>query len=347
MNARTSHNDLATILRESSSSNRRLHDVRDVLPGNDISSARSVEELLQLAGLNWKANMAKVQYNPVLAGDDPNDKRIVAPFEVADRRVIYRDDTGLDLGVNSDHYKSFQPLDAATFFMDVCERHGFQLERGCAFKGGKVIFLRAQVGKALRIHGNDVVQGELSFVTSFDGSLASTFRFGTLRQICLNGLTVGADIVPVVRVAHRSIVDTANVKIKLGLEGVFEKFEEQATIMADTQVNNRQAIEFFMAVYHDMKAQELVEAQVSAQKLAQRVDETIARLAQHFIASPGSQLSSAKNTVWGLVNAVTYDVDHVINARSNENRAFSALFGQGEKLKNKAWDLAREFARAA
>jgi phage/plasmid-like protein (TIGR03299 family) len=300
--------------------------------GADISNATSREDWMATAGMNWKAEMADVMYR---AKGDPR------LFTVEDKKVIYRDDTGLDLGVTSDHFKMFQPHDVAYFFEDLCQRHGFVLDRAGTFKGGKVIFARAKVGNALRIHGNDIVVGTVSLVTSFDGTVATTIRFGTLRLICLNGLMVGEDIVPVIKVKHRSIVNPTQVKLQLGLTGVYERFETEADRMASTRVNERQAIEYFMQVYYDMKSEQMVDAQTDKQA---KIDETIARLARHFIASPGAQLASAKGTAWGLLNAVTYDVDHVANARSFENRAYSALLGPGEKLKQKARDLALSLA---
>lgn len=303
--------------------------------GNDISQATDLPSWMARADLSWEAKQAMVRYTP--AGFE-NQKM----FEVEDKRVIYRSDTGLDLGVTSDHYKMFQPLQVGEFFQDLVDRHGFSLDRAGTFKGGKVIFARAKVGRTLRIHGNDVVEGEVQLVTSFDGSLATMIRFGTKRLICTNGLTVGADIVPVVKVNHRSIVDVGAAKIKLGLDGVFEAFEAQADRMASTKVSERQAIDFFLQVYHDMKAEAIVDTQVE-----NKTDKTIARLARHFIAAPGAELQSAKGTVWGLLNAVTYDVDHAINARNEESRTFSSLFGAGEKIKNKALELANNLARAA
>lgn len=328
MNAMTNtRSDKARVRRERSSLIATMNDV-----GADISNATSREDWLRTADLGWTARMADVMFRT------HNDPRLAT---VDDRKVIYRDDTGLDLGITSDHFKMFQPDDVGYFFEDLCQRHGFVLDRAGTFKGGRVIFARAKVGRALRIHGNDLVEGTVNLVTSFDGSIATTIRFGTLRLICTNGLMVGEDIVPVIKVKHRSIVNPTEVKLKLGLTGVYERFETEADRMASKQVNERQAIEFFMQVYHDMKAEQLVDAQTDKTK---KIDETIARLAQHFIAAPGSQLPSAKGTVWGLLNAVTYDVDHAINARSFENRTFSSLFGPGEKLKQKARDLALSLA---
>ena len=54
----------------------------------------------------------------------------------------------------------------------------------------------------------------------------------------------------------------------------------------------------------------------------------------------GSDLVSAKNTAWGLVNAVTEYVDHHRRARSQDNRLDSAWFGQGAVLKQRALSTA-------
>ena len=54
----------------------------------------------------------------------------------------------------------------------------------------------------------------------------------------------------------------------------------------------------------------------------------------------GSDLSTAKGTAWGLVNAVTEYVDHHQKANSQSNRLQSAWFGRGNKLKTAAFDKA-------
>ena len=50
-----------------------------------------------------------------------------------------------------------------------------------------------------------------------------------------------------------------------------------------------------------------------------------------------ADLSSAKGTAWGLVNAVTEYADHSKRARSNDHRLDSAWFGPGAQLKQAAW----------
>ena len=53
-------------------------------------------------------------------------------------------------------------------------------------------------------------------------------------------------------------------------------------------------------------------------------------------AGRGSELASAKNTAYGLLNAVTEFVDHERRARSTDNRLDSAWFGKGAQIKQRA-----------
>lgn len=309
-------NDLRVSAPPSNGFNRR--------PGIKIQPGESVDAWTKRAGLAWEAKKT-----PCLFDDGEG-------VASCDRNaVIYRSDTRAPLGVVGKNFKIFQPRDVVNFYDDLVKRHGFTLTEAGCFKGGKIVWAKAETGDVMRVHGNDVLQGYVLLSTSFDGSLATTARFSTLRIVCMNGLTVGEDIAPVVRISHRSVFDADAAKIKLGVGDAFVRFQEQANAMASKHVDTRQAIEFFLEVYHSMKSEQIVNAQAE-----KTTDKTIERLAQHFLASPGAEMASAKGTVWGLLNAVTYDIDHARRARSDENRDTSAMFGDGERIKNKARELA-------
>ena len=62
------------------------------------------------------------------------------------------------------------------------------------------------------------------------------------------------------------------------------------------------------------------------------------------ISSPGSALSSARGTLWGAVNGVTWYADRLARTRSESNRLFSTWFGTGDELKTKALHAAAELA---
>jgi uncharacterized protein DUF932 len=55
-----------------------------------------------------------------------------------------------------------------------------------------------------------------------------------------------------------------------------------------------------------------------------------------FRSAPGQELNSARETLWGAVNAISYYVDHV-GRRNTADRLDNAWFGSGSALKDKAW----------
>ena len=63
--------------------------------------------------------------------------------------------------------------------------------------------------------------------------------------------------------------------------------------------------------------------------------------------SPGANLSSARGTWWGAVNAVTYVVDHQKKSLAEGNALHSAWFGSGANTKRKALTKAVEYANVA
>ena len=71
-----------------------------------------------------------------------------------------------------------------------------------------------------------------------------------------------------------------------------------------------------------------------------------ARLKELIETGKGADLSTAKGTYWGLVNAVTEFVDHDRpykgrNKRNEDEVRFeSTAWGAGSELKQKAWNLA-------
>jgi phage/plasmid-like protein (TIGR03299 family) len=63
-----------------------------------------------------------------------------------------------------------------------------------------------------------------------------------------------------------------------------------------------------------------------------------------IVSSPGANLSTAKDTLWGAVNGVTYYADHAAKTRSDGNRMFSSWFGPNETLKRDAVTIAADMA---
>ena len=84
-------------------------------------------------------------------------------------------------------------------------------------------------------------------------------------------------------------------------------------------------------------------------KVIDPTDGQLTRIAEDIklatISSPGSQLESARGTLWGAVNGVSWFCDHE-RGRSADTRLVSAWFGDSASLKVKAMSVALEMAVA-
>ena len=60
-----------------------------------------------------------------------------------------------------------------------------------------------------------------------------------------------------------------------------------------------------------------------------------------FSKAPGQELQSASMTAWGLLNAVTYIIDHHLGS-NQDSRLRQAWFGPNAKIKKRAFSLALE-----
>ena len=74
---------------------------------------------------------------------------------------------------------------------------------------------------------------------------------------------------------------------------------------------------------------------------------TVASLLRIFGHGVGQDTDSARNTAWGLVNAVTRFYDHERSSRTQDNRLDTAWFGDGSLIKQRAWADALELSMAA
>ena len=97
-------------------------------------------------------------------------------------------------------------------------------------------------------------------------------------------------------------------------------------MMADRPMKVKEASLFFESLLNPREGKVLTAT-------AQREHEALMGL---FSSAPGQDFATAKETLWGAVNATTYYVDHV-RKKSAGDRLDSSWFGAGCALKDKAW----------
>jgi phage/plasmid-like protein (TIGR03299 family) len=302
--------------------------------GADMGTNTDMSEWRKRAGLNWEALTAPCQFE--IPGH-------MAPGFVPDRKVLYRSDTNHALSVVGSRYQIVQPVDVIDFYKDLCSQYGFEMETAGALKGGRIIWALAATGENARISGNDAMKGYVLMSTSFDGTMATSLKHTSVRVVCNNTLQMSNADKSAISFSHSTTFNADKARTALGIGGTqWADFVDQAQELALVPVTPTQSVEFFMNVYHGIVKgeQTLTPAQEKS------VEKTVKRLVGQYLHAPGADLKSASGTAWGLVNAVTHDIDFERRARNSDNRLTSAWYGDGASIKAKAWEAANALIAA-
>jgi len=298
--------------------------------GDKLPDRAPIETWLKAAQLEWELKRLPVQY---LA-----DGKLRT---MDDRFVLVRSDTHGALSVVSGNYQIVQPREVLEFYRDLMDLYEYTLETAGALDGGRKVWALAKTGMSGTADpddGKDRLTAYVLLATSCDKTLATTAAFTSIRVVCQNTLFFAMEDIktgrqPQIKVPHNLHFDADRMKQSLGLMDVaWSGFVEKVRKMAIYPMKSAEASSFFedLLLEKDDKA---------LSKKARREHEAINAL---FGSAPGQDLPTAKETLWGAVNAVTYYADHV-RSGSTGDRLDSAWFGTGYALKEKAWVKASKF----
>ena len=213
------------------------------------------------------------------------------------KKTLVRSDTGTALSVVSEAFKPVQPKEIMEFYRDLTDKAGFELETAGVLKGGAKYWALASMGKEAKVL-DDRIKGYLLLGSACDGSMATTAMFTSVRVVCNNTLGFAMQEAEsgkaknVVKVYHRSEFVMDKVKAQLGLAATsWSSFISRVEHWSEMQVTPDQAKAYFdtMASYNTTDGDTVISKKVS-EKL----------MSLYSGAGMGSELKSAKNTVWGL-----------------------------------------------
>ena len=307
--------------------------------GFTVKPDATIDEWAQAAGLNFtvlKGSLLFRDAEGVLreAGKDLN------------RTVLYRSDTFAPLSVMSgNRYKIHQPDAILGFIGEVSRETGWPVNTAGSLYGGRKIWALLKLPEEFELPGGDKVVGHLLAATSFDGSSGSEFRFVSERVVCANTLqmALGENAKHRAVVYHDSLIDPKRVKADLGMisEPIWSKFIETAKRLTEIKLSRDEAVHILRVVY-DRGPIESIATRIPDEQFV--LENEVARrvLSLYDGAGIGSNLASAMNTGWGLVNAVTQNVDHF--GKNRNTRLNSAWFGPGAALKAAVVDAVLDVA---
>ena len=266
--------------------------------GQKLEEGATIEQWQVAAGMDWEIKSTPVTYSAELAS---------VHFErsIADRKVLYRSDSGDALSVVSNGYHEVQPKEVLEFFRDLVDENGFKIHTAGTLRGGKRMWALAETGKYGEVSNGDGVGGFLLLSTSADRTLATTARFTTVRVVCNNTLTMAhGNNANTVSFNHMQRFDHARVKAQLGnaVES-FGSFMNMARYLRERQIGGIKAEKFLVDLLSKIET-----PLVNGIGDHKPFDITKNRAAQEIgklYAGDALGAHMAGHTAWGMLNAVT------------------------------------------
>lgn len=320
--------------------------------GNQLIPNQPIEIWAQQAGMDWRIESSNVSY----MAKNERGQSIIMPYE--EQRVLYRSDTHAPLSVVSQRYQEVQPKQILEFYRDLTEQSGFELETAGVLKGGKKFWALAKTGKTSALKGKDVSNGYILLATACDGTLATTAQFTSIRVVCNNTLAIALkgqnSSTGVVKVPHSTKFDAEKIKQQLGISvRAWEEHMYEMKQLSQRKVTQQEAAAYFDAVFNNTSLSIAEQDEgiiqfyrnVANQNQSKEKSEPNGRAMFKVMTmfngnGRGAELSSAKDTAYGLLCSITEFTDHERRAMSQDHRLDSAWFGAGAGLKQRGLEQA-------
>ena len=318
--------------------------------GHPLTPNQSIEVWAQQAGMDWRIESSDVSY----MAQNQRGQNIIMPFE--EQRVLYRSDTHAPLSVVSQRYQEVQPKQILEFYRDLTEQSGFELETAGVLKGGKKFWALARTGQSFALKSKDVSNGYILLATACDGTLATTAQFTSIRVVCNNTLAIALkgqnSSAGVVKVPHSTKFDAQKIKQQLGISvRAWEDHMYEMKQLSQRKVSQSEAAAYFDAVFNNTNLSTMEQDEGIIQfyrNVATKADNktepngrAMSKVMTMFNGhGRGAELSSAKDTAYGLLCSITEFADHERRAMSQDHRLDSTWFGAGAGLKQRGLEQA-------
>jgi phage/plasmid-like protein (TIGR03299 family) len=301
--------------------------------GTRLTEPPTAQEAMIASGLDYAVELRNLQ--------------TIHGTTVLQRKATIRADTGQVLGVVGNNYQPIQNSQAFSFLDALVAKGQVRYHTAGALGHGERIWLLAKLPKDIRVNQtDDLINKFLLLSNTHDGTTALRVLFTPIRVVCQNTLNLAERQGTGQGIAIQHKGDLAT-KIReaqrvLGLTHRFyEVAEAKINHLASHQPTVQQVYTYFEQVYPDPSDADNA-----------RVKRVRDNLVSLFESGVGQGMSGIRGTTWAAYNAVTEWVDHHRPTRSSHpderasRRLNSAWFGEGARIKGRAWDLALEMALA-
>lgn len=291
--------------------------------GVELNEPATAEEAIIHAGMDWEVQ------KHTLAMQIENDFITVPHYYVTVRQANANNPSIIPLGVVKERYTPLQNKDAFTFFDSIVEENAAIYHTAGVLGRGERIWILAKLPGEIRVIGNDITEKFLLLTNSHDGTSGVQAKFTPIRVVCQNTLNAALSEGDYINIRH-----TPN---------VMERIKNAKELMKITNTYYDNISEIFQQMAHK---------QISSQEFSKYIQNFVPEHSQDkvidlFESGNGTDMKEIRGTVWNAFNAVTEFVDHHRPRIKQENRLKSIWFGSGAMLKQKSFNLACEYLKAA
>ena len=258
----------------------------------------------------------------------------------------------------------------------ISERHGFEIITAGAVHGGAKAFVQMETGEAFTLPGNDKLVSRLLTTVSHTGSESNKFVGCNTRVVCDNTIKAATgEGAGIICHDHRVSFDHEAIATAVGLNAeAFGDFADFAQRCAARALSDAEALDYFRAVLGGKEGTEesgrvrysvgvrkamaahrgqvfqaigAKDAPDVARYVSARLDQIARGAAVDLPAdvtaapaagiNPGHDLESARGSLWGALNTVTWTADfQPVKNRGVDFNLASNLLGEGTGGKTKA-----------
>lgn len=271
--------------------------------GIDVTGKKTIDEVLETAGLNYSVKTEPIYFPTALGGSDLT--------QVPGKLLTLKEETREPIAVVSDKYKVCQNRNAFEFIDSIHDDIEF-ISAGETHSHLIYIIARMQNVKVL----GDEITPFLIFQNSHDGLGAVKATISPLRIVCQNQFNLSFKSSPnTVRIVHSSGMDNKLVAAREMLSDVaayMDRFAVEAETLAQVKLSDDKLIKAFNEVFkYDRE-------KMSARQIV-TFDEN---LEEFLLAYKAEDNQNFKGTVWGGINGAADYLTHHTSKRptSQETR---------------------------
>ncbi len=303
------------------------------------TAPKTAAEAMKAAKLDWQVGLKRVY-----AWEGEHF------YEIPDRKAVVRlDHWGKQhcepFGLVGNDYHALQNQEAFSFFDPIVATGKVSYHTAGALGHGERLWVLAMVADPILVKGVEKVEKYLLLSNGHDGRTALQVRFTPIRVVCQNTLSAalkqGESLFKAYHDSQmpRKMLDAQQVVKRI--LGYYDELGQKFNAFAGKPVNTETLTQYVKSVFPDPKRKK-GDSDRRFELAIERNNHFRSESIRLSEEGRGNQENCIKGTLWTAYNGITELVDHHWGYESLAQRLSWLWFGEGERIKHKAFDEAEK-----